>query len=523
MVSGLRELVGSARAEVPGARRLAPVSPEEVIDVSVFLRRRSHASRFPSLFELGARPLSQRSLLSRESFAALHGASVEDRDEVRSFAIANGLTVQAGNLSRRTVGLRGTVRSFGQAFGIRLDRYQLDRASFRGRSGVIRLPSRLHPAVQGVFGLDDRPQLRTHFRRRPRVPGAGISYTPLQIAQAYDFPSAFDGRGQCIGLLELGGGYRLTDVQQYFQEAGLAPPPVVAVGVDGAANSPTGNPDGPDGEVELDIELAGSLAPGAQIVVYFAPNTDRGFLDALTTAIHDTTNRPSVVSISWGSPEDTWTDQARAAFNSACEDAATLGVTVLASAGDQGASDGEPAGTRAVDFPASSPYALGCGGTRLTISAGVIQSEQVWNDLSTGGGATGGGVSAFFPRPAYQAHVAVPSTLSGFIGRGVPDVAADADPHTGFATLIDGAPSVVGGTSAVSPLWAALLARINQAVGRPVGYLTPLLYASATRAGFHDITIGDNGGYDAGPGWDACTGLGTPDGMKLLSALRGTT
>jgi len=231
--------------------------------------------------------------------------------------------------------------------------------------------------------------------------------------------------------------------------------------VDQGTNSPTGDPNGPDGEVELDIEVSGAVAPGAQIGAYFAPNTDRGFIDALTAAIHDGNLRPSIISISWGSPESSWTDQARNAMNSACQDAATMGVTVLVASGDHGATDGLASGTFAVDYPSSSPFVIGCGGTKLALSGNTISSEQAWNELAQNEGATGGGVSDYFPIPNFQTKAGVPTSPKGFRGRGVPDVAGDADPTTGYNVFVDGQWTVIGGTSAVAPLWAGLLARIN--------------------------------------------------------------
>ena len=292
--------------------------------------------------------------------------------------------------------------------------------------------------------------------------------------------------------------------------------------MDGATNSPTGDPSGPDGEVELDIEVAGAVAPSAHIAMYFAPNTDQGFLDALTTAVHDTKLQPAVVSISWGGPESSWTQQALNAFSSACEDASTIGVTILAASGDDGSTDGASSGTPTVDFPASSPYVLACGGTRLTLSGTTISSEQAWNELSSGEGATGGGVSEFFALPSYQQSAGVPKAPNGFVGRGVPDVAGDADPESGYNVLVDGQQTVIGGTSAVAPLWAGLLARINQSLGKNVGYVNPVLYTSKVEVTLHDITSGNNGTYSAGPGWDACTGLGSPNGAALLAALSST-
>ncbi|MGI0067982.1 MAG: S53 family peptidase [Thermoplasmata archaeon] len=328
-----------------------------------------------------------------------------------------------------------------------------------------------------------------------------------------------NGGGITIGILEFGGGYSAADLSQYFSGIGMSSPSIIVVGVNGASNAPTGDPNGPDAEVELDIEMVGALAPGAKIVVYFAPNTTQGFADAVTTAIHDVANHPSILSISWGGPEPSWTSQGRTALEDAAEDGAEMGVTILAASGDQGASDGEPGGAKTVDFPASSPYVVGCGGTRLALSGTTIVSEVVWNDLGDGEGATGGGVSEDFARPSYQANAHVPSAPNGFAGRGVPDVAADADPVTGYSIVVDGVSTVIGGTSAAAPLWAALFARLSQALGKPLGYVNSLLYSPPLSSGFRGVTNGNNDGYSAGPGWNPCTGLGSPEGSKLLSDL----
>ena len=339
------------------------------------------------------------------------------------------------------------------------------------------------------------------------------------MAQIYDYPSG-DGTGQCIGLIELGGGFQLDDLSNYFSSLNINTPQVISVSVDGGQNSPS-TPDSADGEVMLDIEVAGAIAPSAKIVVYFAPNTDQGFLDAITTAVHDSTNQPSVLSISWGSAESGWTTQALTNFDEAFQAAAAMGVTVCVASGDNGSSDGINDGMNHVDFPASSSFALGCGGTTLQTSNEQIVSETVWNDQPNGG-ATGGGVSNVFPLPSWQDGFDVPSPTVQGGGRGVPDVSGDADPNTGYNILVDGESAVFGGTSAVAPLWAALVARINQSIGKPVGFLNPLIYAQAVEtSGFHDITQGNNGAFSAAQGWDPCTGLGSPDGTGLLAALQG--
>ncbi len=277
-----------------------------------------------------------------------------------------------------------------------------------------------------------------------------------------------------------------------------------------------------DGEVVLDIEVAGGVAPGARIAAYFAGNTDQDFLHAINAAIHDTERKPSVISISWGGPESEWTPQALTAFNDAFHDAALLGISVCAAAGDSGSSDGESDGGDHVDFPASSPWVLACGGTRLTIRDGKIQSETVWND-GTNNGATGGGVSVHFAQPSYQTGIQMPkpkgSTQAS--GRGVPDVAGVADPETGYLVLVDGEEGVVGGTSAVAPLWAGLIALWNEQLGHNVGWLHQELYGTiAQQKAFNDVTSGTNGDFKATPGWDSCTGLGTPDGRKILGLLK---
>ncbi len=518
------QLKGSSRKALPGGRDAGPADLKQQIEVSVLLRRGSKPTEFPDVTKMGAQPPRQRKYLTREEFARKHGAAAGDLEKLRAFAAQYGLKVASEDRARRIVKLSGTVEAFNNAFGVNLRRYEHPSGTYRCRTGAITIPSELASIVEGVFGLDNRPQAKTHFRLRgvgPQAQAAGVSYSPLQVAQAYDFPSGENGAGQTIGIIELGGGYNTSDLNSFFSGLGITTPSVTAVSVDGATNSPTGDPNGPDGEVELDIEMAGALAPSAQIGVYFAPNTDQGFIDAVTTAVQDATLKPALISISWGGPEDSWTEQSRDALNSACQDAATMGITVLVASGDDGASDGSSNGAPTVDFPASSPYVVGCGGTKLTISGTAISSEQAWNELAANEGATGGGVSEVFALPSFQQGANVPAAPNGFVGRGVPDVAGDADPETGYNVFVDGQQAVIGGTSAVAPLWAGLLARINQSLGTNVGYINPLLYSAAVDTSFHDITSGNNGDYSAGPGWDACTGLGTPDGEALMVALKG--
>jgi kumamolisin len=512
-------LPGSSRAPISGAQQLGPVDPNERIELTLVLRRRAELTDDI----LAAGPLSQQELAER------YGADPTDVEAVRAEVASVGGEVLDVDAASRRVRVAGPAGPLAALFGTSLQQARSNdlvaggEVEHRYREGELSLPAALAGAVVAVLGLDNRPQARANLRA---ARASATSYTPPQLAKIYNMPAGTDGTGQTLAIIELGGGFGTSDLQTYFSGIGLAVPSVTAVGVDGATNKPGQDPTGADGEVLLDIEVAGAIAPKASFVVYFAPNTDAGFLDAISTAAHATPT-PTAMSISWGQSEDQWTAQARTAMDQAFTDAAALGVTVTAAAGDNGSGDSQTtAGKVHVDFPAASPHVLACGGTSLhaNVSTGAVTSETVWNDGSSGG-ATGGGVSDTFARPSWQSAAGVP-TRSGATttGRGVPDVAGDADPQTGYQVFVDGKAVVYGGTSAVAPLWAALVCRLAQSLGKKVGLLQPTLYAGVakgkTAPGFRDITSGNNGAYNAAPGWDACTGLGVPDGVTLLAALK---
>ena len=510
----------SERKAPAHATHLGRTSPQQTISVSVIVRRKNALK----LSELKGRRLSHA------EFNAQYAADPADFDSLRTFAQNHDLAVDeaASSLPRRTIVLTGTAEAMEKAFGVELNSYEdtQHKKRFHAFTGKISLPEEHAPAVEAVLGLDSRPVATPHFRRlddaadpdrrkkRPTIPTPQPQpFSAVQVAQLYSFPTSLNGSGETIGILELGGGYTASDLQTYFSGLGLSVPNVVAVGVDGGSNSP-GDPNGADGEVELDIQVAGSVAPAANIAVYFAPNTDQGFIDAITTAVHDSTNKPSVLSISWGGPESSWSASSVTALDDACQSAAALGVTITVASGDNGSSDGTN-GT-VVDFPASSPHVLACGGTALYANGTAIAEEVVWDDQPQGG-ASGGGYSTTFATPTWQAS-ALPSGQSG---RGVPDVSGDASPETGYNIIVDGQPQQIGGTSAVAPLYAGLLALVNQQLATDgqvsAGFVNPTFYENASA--FNDITQGNNGSYSAGPGWDACTGLGSPKGAAILNAL----
>ena len=540
-------LVNSARKLPKGAKVVGAADPKQEIEISVRLRAKRADDEH--IMELGAQLPRERSYLSRAEFAEERGADPADVAKIDDFAHHHDLNVKSVHLASRTVKLTGTVKAMSAAFGVKLNKVKHDGATYRMRKGNVQIPVELEGIVVGVHGLDNRPVAQPHFRRKmagktakkgaTARAGQGGSFSVEQIAQLYNFPGGETGAGQCIAIIELndidqkghptGAGYKTSDLKTFFKKAGIPMPQIAPASVDGGANKP-GHSDA-DGEVVLDIEVAGAIAPGAKIVVYFAPNTTNGFIDAVKAAVHDTARKPSVISISWGGPEDpAGSQQFVDGLNEAIRDAAAMGLTVCVASGDNGSADmgqdwdGKPH----ADFPASSPFALACGGTNLKASNGAI-TEVVWN----GGpqdGAGGGGVSIVFPRPAYQAHAHVPKSPSHSVGRGVPDVAGDADPATGYQIFLNGVGTTIGGTSAVAPLMAGLIARINEATtkkfGKTVGFINPLIYASHAQGVFRDITIGNNditgdlhGMYKAGPGWDACSGLGVPNGAALQNLL----
>jgi len=521
---------------------IGPAPQHERLEVTVRLRPKTPLPKVSDMLKPGAAPMP---ILSHDEFDKRYAADSKDIAKIRKFARENGLSVVHEIPSRRSVMLAGTVADFNKAFDVSLKTYQHANGTYRGRLGPIKIPAGISDIVEGVFGLDNRPVAKRRGPATRQVPAAtdgAHPFNPDQVAKLYRLPPDSDGTGQTIGIIELGGGYRPDDLQAYFSGLGLPRPTVIPVSVDGATNSPS-TADSDDGEVVLDIQVAGATAPGAKIVVYFSTN-DRasdGFLDALTKAVHDTDNNPSIISISWGGPEDPDSAGFQTQFDQVLQEAAMLGITVCVAAGDDGAADEGPKiwdGKAHVDFPASSPFALACGGTRLLANGNAILNETVWNqhqaDLSPpygSFGSGGGGVSTMFPLPAYQNNAGVPAPLSkpGYKGRGVPDVTGDGDPASGYNVLVDGENFPVGGTSAVAPLWAGLIARINQKLGGRVGFINPQIYAlPASADAFHDITQENNRcsykhfhniGYDAHAGWDPCSGLGSPDGVKLAGLL----
>ncbi len=534
MTSTHTALHGSERRPLPGAIATGPANPYATIEVSLKLRR---------IAALPAVPARQAAFMTRAQLAAGYAATQTDIDGVVAAFGKFGLKEVEANKATRTVRLSGSVAAMEQAFQVKLISYAHEGGSYRGRVGAVHVPDAMKDVVQGVFGLDNRRvarQRRALARdhgpaRLGSVPSAW--YVPSELATHYNFPAG-DGHGETVGLLEFGGGYFANDLKKFCALADIqAPPKVTTISTDGTA---TDSRDGAEGEVMLDIEVIAGTCPRAHIAVYFAQWTEQGWITALDAAVHDDTHKPGIVSVSWGNAEDNdiWTVSAINQVNETLHEAALLGMTVCVAAGDDGSSDAVADGLAHVDFPASSPYVLSVGGTTIPYKGGS-EPDIAWKEgdglRADNGGSGGGGVSAVFARPAWQDAIAVhPVNPGAMLGRCIPDIAANADWNASpYLLVVDGQAQPNGGTSAASPLMASLLTRINAsrvAAGRArVGYVTPVLYEMAGaitigEAGCTDVTEGDNvtdqaGGYRAGPGYDAVSGWGTPDGQALAALL----
>ncbi|MFC5865000.1 S53 family serine peptidase [Acidicapsa dinghuensis] len=526
---------------LPYSRLAGQIDHSTIASITVRVRSRGDLRELKELVETqGSQVPTRRKYLTRAAFASRYGARPDDLDAVERYASGHNLLIERRSAAERVLKLRGEMGDILRAFPAHVRLYHHAHGTYRGRSGEIQVPAHLSEIVTGIFGFDTRPLRRRGFRQRVSNggPGGDNGVAASFFAQRYNFPVEYngkklDGAGQSIGIVELGGGYDVKDLQDYFSTVKAPVPNVVPVSA-GADNSPGSSS---DGEVMLDLEVAGTVAPAANLAVYFGTNTGQGFRNAVSAAVHDDQRQIDVISISWGSPEPRGgITQEVLDFNSIFLEAASLGITVCVATGDYGTADNEPANWDRqihVDYPASDPYVIACGGTQIDQTSG---QDVVWNDNEpfdpdlpdSGGWTTGGGISKCFTDiPNYQKNANLPVSIDGNTqGRGVPDLAMSA---TNYFVQVDQAVYASGGTSAVAPLMAALVALCNQAKNKRSGYLNPVLYANPQV--FHDVVSGNNTippsasgtdgaqGYSAGQGWDACTGLGTPNGTAILNLL----
>lgn len=570
---GSRRVAGSGVSHPLGAAPVGAVEQDLPLQVTVVLRPRN-----PRAHDAGpALHPAERPILSTHDLAEWYDPGDHRVLLVKKFADAHGLSVKQVSRARHDVVLDATAERFARAFGVTLQYFEAEDAHYYAYDERVRLPRELRAATENVLGLDSIPTHRTHARAARHDAHAAIP----TIERQYAFP-AVDARGRRIALLEFGGGFSPEDVTAYASRLGISDPRVTPVTVAGPTGVHGGNAPLDRAvaaaiarewkasvpiatlmkkhhkdmgafmasmEVTMDIELALALGGGAAVDVYFAPSGVDGWRRALYAAIglpvggadgaHPPV--PTVMSVSWGESESVFgTDQLRMIERTLIA-VGRAGVAVCCSSGDWGSVNSSPkpgvAAIPNVNFPASSPSVLACGGTRLLPgdSTDDARSEVAWDERVFGVSmATGGGVSGFFKRPKTQADVKVrpaartwraPANGNG-AKRAVPDVAANAALSSGPAITFAGEDLVGFGTSAAAPICASLLTRVSASVGHSVAGIEAWLYTDDAKACCRPVTKGDNdvtngkvAFYRADKGWNACTGLGALDGEKIVTTL----
>ncbi len=530
------DLAGSEPVHLPlgvvrKSNRFQPEHPHRRRHVTVVVRpREGEAGILEGIEKIAFKPPARRHVPDRREFDRRYAASRVDIESVAAYYESEGLTVVETSRRRRSVALAGTFDELAGAFGVKFAHYDGPMGRYHSHDNPVAIPRHLASVIEGVLGLSNRPLFARHG-----TTGMVRATHPHDVAKVYEFPEHADGRGQTVAVICLGGGFYRSDLETYFARRGGKRPRVSVEELGGGKNEPVAKrelarlADALEHnsflhdeteqmgrktiwtiEATMDVELVGSFAPGADIIAYFSPNTERGRFLATTHALARTPRPPSVISCSWGAPESSIPPQVLRVMNRCYQIAALCGVTVCVSSGDSGKTE--------VNFPASSPYVLACGGTHLRIESRKTE-ETVWNE--TFGGmpmSSSGGYSAFFEQPSWQKKP-IEKAKGKKRGRGVPDVAAKADLAGGYAILSGSRVIPMGGTSAAAPLWAGLVARINQKMGKPAGFLSPFFYTRPFQRAVRAICKGTNGRYRAGPGWNPCTGVGSPKGKKLLELL----
>ena len=540
---GYKSVTGTDHAHPKDHKVLQPTDGGNLVTATMIVRRRPGGPKLREVGDFAAKPRAPRQHLSRAEFASSHGADPKELEQVAEFAKSQGLQVVESDPARRSVVVRGTAAAVSKAFAVELNDYDSPRGKYRGHTGTANLPAAIAGTVESVIGLDNRQVPAQHFstarRQNPSDPTNTKPLTPQQVAQLYNFPAG-DGSGQTIGIYEMEtqagpAGYTQQDLMDTMQAfgGGLKVPTPIDVSVDGVTNSGTS-----DGETGLDITVASAVAQGAQIAVYFTGGDTQSIIHALQSMIHPAAGAPTpaILSISygWGPDDETadsFSDQDYTQIDQLFQDAANLSITVLVSSGDSGAFIASQTQAQ-TSYPATEAWVIACGGTTVGNINGTAFDEYVWNDTGAAGpGATGGGISARFPVPAYQQNAQLPNRNgTNQPGRGVPDIAGNASENSGYVQFINGQSQPVGGTSAVAPLYAGLIALINANLGSPVGFINPMLYAISGGV-FRDISSppgpANNSlqgvtGYPATAGWNACTGLGSANGTALENSLKTT-
>ena len=539
-----RTIPGHKPRRVPRFYKRVAVKLADRAEVTVVVRSKGSDEEWRRLLAASiSTPPQQRQYLSRAQFGKVWGSSPKDLAAVSAYGKTYGLKTVSSDAWRRCVVLRGTLTQLQNAFGVEFYGVRLPEGTFRSYRKSPQISAELYPIVEAVLGLDDMPSTKAHAAGRSTDAVRELKLPELR--KAYGFPEQFRGAGQCVAVVEYGGGIRRRDYNEYFRQIGVPPPTLRIKTISGARNQPASPAqierlakqvlNESDGmtysdttigtwETAIDLQVVGTLAPEATLLMVLGVYDDQSQYHAWTTMLAD--RRPSVISCSFGEAEAAQTPKLMQVLNRWFQAAALLGVTVCCSAGDNGDGTlGESPGdlTFAVNFPGSSPYVLTCGGTTLGVAANM---ETAWRQSFENGMllAGGGGFSDVFPPPSWQISAGIdaaawipPGATSGSL-RALPDVSARANMDAAFCVIASGVRIPAGGTSAAAPIWAAVIAVLNQASNYAAGLINPLLYESLSPS-LRDITEGNIGYLQAEKGWDPATGWGSPDVTAMLEIL----
>lgn len=548
-VNGRQATLTDSIRSTPKGEKLGEIAPDEKFGLTVYARSLDSTGR---LLDRRLQRISdgKAGFVDDVEMQSKFGANPKSVEAITKWAQDNKLDVGKVDMRTGRMSIAGTHEQMQQALGTRFDAWQSpDGVMHRARTGAYKIDAEVAPHVESILGGDNRPTAMS--RRTPFIPLANLpdahpagavgpkvdgafgakaeaaAAPPVRPVEVVDLARArgitpdMDGAGKVIGIGELGGDLDIADNKIYYTSRGLEQPEIIKKGVDGHVPESDG-PNGADGEVALDTVIAGAVAPKARQVVAFGENSDAGFPNTHNEMAFPTDNAPAanVISWSWGQHEDAWTPQAMRSLSMAFKRSAAKGITTFVAAGDDGAIDNNPARRPTIDFPAGDPNVSGVGGTQVVISGGKIAREVAWNDGTHS--ASGGGISRKIPRPDFQKGMELPPEPTGskFDGRGVPDVAENASPRSGYIIRVDGQEGATGGTSGGSPFWSAATAGLSSKLGRDFGNMNGFFYRNAKSGMFNDITSGDNNGHKTGPGWDAVTGWGSADFGKLLDVLK---
>jgi kumamolisin len=503
---------GDTLAAVGHSTRTGEVASGHRMSVTVSLTPRNGKGLDAFLAQVtNPKSAQYKHYLTPAQFAARYGATPATIAKVSAYLRSQGLKTGAVTANHLSITADGTAGQVEKAFGTTLATYResgkAGAHTYFANASAPKLPAGIAAAVSDVAGLNDYATYHRNLEKAavPHAsPKAITGLTPTTARKAYNLTSTVsngsNGSGETVGLVEFSA-FSQSDITAYDSQFSLSPSTPTVVKADGGTTDKSGQD-----EVDFDIEVVQALAPGAAIDVYEAPNSDAGETAMYSKLVSDD---DPVISISWGIYESGETSTNRTALDTDFKEAAAQGQSVYAASGDDGSDDAGNGGT-SVDFPAADPYVTGTGGTHLTTSSGTWSSETAWS-------GSGGGISSYFATPSYQ------SSVNSGSKRDVPDVAAAADPATGWAVRSGGSWSEYGGTSGAAPNWAAFTADADSALSSPIGYANSTIYtlakSSSYSSAFHDVKSGSNGAYSASTGYDKVTGWGSYNGANFIADL----